>query len=170
MLTPFGQGATKKKFLACPWDYKLRLRSTCPDFFRLCAVSPSRCERRRAIVFWWARNVVMWRQWMWTVLDKLPGRPACPAQELTCPEQADRGFVAPCQAWFLACYSPCRISSMYFIPCSTRYGLTTKLNDVSSNAGLSRLWPFHSQEWSISNFPCSLTRNITPHYEELGFS
>ena len=23
--------------------------------------------------------------------------------------------------------------------------------------------PFHSQEWSILNFPCSLTRNITPH-------
>ena len=23
--------------------------------------------------------------------------------------------------------------------------------------------PFHSQEWSISNFPCSLTRNITSH-------
>ena len=34
-------------------------------------------------------------------------------------------------------------------------------------------WPFHSQEWSISNFSCSLTRNITSHsaqYEELGFS
>ena len=30
-----------------------------------------------------------------------------------------------------------------------------------------RMWqplqPFHSQEWSISNFPCSLTRNITSH-------
>ena len=23
--------------------------------------------------------------------------------------------------------------------------------------------PFHSQEWSISNFPCSLARNITSH-------
>ena len=23
--------------------------------------------------------------------------------------------------------------------------------------------PFHSQEWSISNFTCSLARNITPH-------
>ena len=23
--------------------------------------------------------------------------------------------------------------------------------------------PFHSQEWSISNFPCNLTRNITSH-------
>ena len=23
--------------------------------------------------------------------------------------------------------------------------------------------PFHSQEWSMSNFSCSLTRNITPH-------
>ena len=23
--------------------------------------------------------------------------------------------------------------------------------------------PFHSQEWSMSNFPCSLTRNMTPH-------
>ena len=23
--------------------------------------------------------------------------------------------------------------------------------------------PFHSQEWSTSNFPCSLTRNITSH-------
>ena len=27
---------------------------------------------------------------------KLSGRPACPAQELTCPGQADRGFVVPC--------------------------------------------------------------------------
>ena len=25
------------------------------------------------------------------------------------------------------------------------------------------LQPFHSQEWSISNFPCILTRNITSH-------
>ena len=25
------------------------------------------------------------------------------------------------------------------------------------------LWPFHSQEWSMSNFSCSLTRNITSH-------
>ena len=24
-------------------------------------------------------------------------------------------------------------------------------------------WPFHSQEWSISNFPCSLTRDIRSH-------
>ena len=32
------------------------------------------------------------------------------------------------------------------------------------------LKPFHSQEWSISTFPCSLTRNVTPQYEELGFS
>ena len=30
--------------------------------------------------------------------------------------------------------------------------------------------PFHSQEWSISNFPCSLTRNIAPHsMENLAF-
>ena len=30
--------------------------------------------------------------------------------------------------------------------------------------------PFHSQEWSISNFPCSLTRNITSHsMENLAF-
>ena len=26
-----------------------------------------------------------------------------------------------------------------------------------------KYWPFHSQEWSISNFPYSLTRNITSH-------
>ena len=30
-----------------------------------------------------------------------------------------------------------------------------------------RNWHFHSQEWSISNFPCSLTRNITSHSLEL---
>ena len=30
--------------------------------------------------------------------------------------------------------------------------------------------PFHSQEWSMSSFPCSLTRNITPHsMENLAF-
>ena len=28
---------------------------------------------------------------------------------------------------------------------------------------LKGLKPFHSQEWSFSNFPCSLTRNITSH-------
>ena len=28
---------------------------------------------------------------------------------------------------------------------------------------------FHSQEWSISNFPCSLTRNITSHSMNLAF-
>ena len=27
-------------------------------------------------------------------------------------------------------------------------------------------WPFHSQEWSISKFPCSLTRNIASHSKE----
>ena len=27
-------------------------------------------------------------------------------------------------------------------------------------------YPFHSQEWSISNFPCSLTRNIASHSME----
>ena len=27
-------------------------------------------------------------------------------------------------------------------------------------------WPFHSQEWSMSNFPCSLTRHITSHSRE----
>ena len=26
-----------------------------------------------------------------------------------------------------------------------------------------KVWPFHSLEWSISNFPCSLPRNITSH-------
>ena len=32
------------------------------------------------------------------------------------------------------------------------------------------LKPFHSQEWSISNFPCSLTRNITlPSMKNLAF-
>ena len=35
---------------------------------------------------------------------------------------------------------------------------------------ISTIYPFHSQEWSISSFPCSLTRNITSQYEELGFS
>ena len=31
-------------------------------------------------------------------------------------------------------------------------------------------WPFHSQVWSISNFPCSLTRNITsPSIKNLTF-
>ena len=29
---------------------------------------------------------------------------------------------------------------------------------------------FPSQEWSLSNFPCSLTRNITSQYGEHGFS
>ena len=30
-----------------------------------------------------------------------------------------------------------------------------------------KIWPFHSQEWSISNFPCSsLTRDITSHSME----
>ena len=30
--------------------------------------------------------------------------------------------------------------------------------------------PYHSQEWSISSFACSLTRNITSQYGELGLS
>ena len=34
----------------------------------------------------------------------LPGRPAYTAQELTCPGQADRGFVAPCYLWQGRCY------------------------------------------------------------------
>ena len=32
--------------------------------------------------------------------------------------------------------------------------------------GRLQLWPFHSQEWSISNFLCSLARNITLHSKE----
>ena len=48
----------------------------------------------------------MWSHQMWTYLvwlnftclvGKLPGGPACPAQELTCPRQADRGFATPCE-------------------------------------------------------------------------
>ena len=30
-------------------------------------------------------------------------------------------------------------------------------------------WPFYSPEWSITNFPCSLTRNITSHNMNLAF-
>ena len=36
---------------------------------------------------------------------------------------------------------------------------------VHDGRGPGKHWrlPFHSQEWSISKFPCSLTRNITSH-------
>ena len=34
---------------------------------------------------------------------------------------------------------------------------------ISSYSTLATAWPFHSQEWSISNFSCSLTRNTTSH-------
>ena len=34
---------------------------------------------------------------------------------------------------------------------------------VSTFHNQSSHFPLNSQEWSISNFPCSLTRNITPH-------
>ena len=37
--------------------------------------------------------------------------------------------------------------------------LTSAANSSACSVDL----PFHSQDWSISNFPCSLTRNITPH-------
>ena len=42
--------------------------------------------------------------------------------------------------------------------------------DRGTFSGAIQLEPFHSQEWSISNFPRSLTRNITSHsMENLAF-
>ena len=46
----------------------------------------------------------------------------------------------------------------------------SRLRYVLPNLGTNSLWPFYSQEWSTSNIPRSLTRNITSaQYEELGF-
>ena len=39
---------------------------------------------------------------------------------------------------------------------------STRNTSNHARCSLATHQPFHSQEWSISNFPCSLTRNITP--------
>ena len=48
----------------------------------------------------------------------------------------------------------------------SQWSIATQLMVNEQYSCLSQIkwhWPFHSQEWSISNFPCSLTRDITSH-------
>ena len=109
------QGMTEKKFsemFSFSLAQLLQLRFTCPEFILtvsvlariafLCAIFP---------LLWMTRgNCLLISSKYCTVkshfdslginitcpASKLSGKPACPAQELTCPGQADRGFDAPC--------------------------------------------------------------------------
>ena len=100
----------KRNFQLVPWG-KLWLRSTClefiltcPDFFLLCTVSPLLWMKKanRLLISSKYCSVKSLNVYIFRVLGSALlaretgfGRPNCPAQELTCPREADRDFVAP---------------------------------------------------------------------------
>ena len=75
-------------------------------------------------------------------------------------------LVSPTQTYFPIFASNIFLMSAFRCVRSYRYRATERpmqCDHQVEEAGVAFGLPFHSQEWSISDFPCCLTRNITWH-------
>ena len=109
--------------------------------------------------------------------DQRSSRNAPPALKVTqiySPRCSKTGSHFDNQIWFSGCFLSAQVATVFL---NGRSGTDEVQSErpvlVPTPHELFRIheWTqFHSQDWSISNFPCSLTRNTTSHNNRFGFS